>query len=122
MLFVMTVGTGAMCFALFGGGTNGGMVVVAILFGFFSGAFVGLMSPAIMSLARNFTEIGMRVGFGMLIMSGAALSFGPIAGALLDKYGFVAPIIFSGVSVMIGSAIMAVAIFDARKAKGTWRV
>ncbi|KAL7423460.1 hypothetical protein Q5752_001040 [Cryptotrichosporon argae] len=113
---------GAMCFAVLGAGTPGGLVVVAILFGFFSGAYVSLMSPSLIAFARGFHEIGIRIGLAMLCASLFALSGTPICGALLDRYGFVAPTVFSGVTVLAGSALLATATLLQRRAKGTWKV
>ncbi|EIW68513.1 hypothetical protein TREMEDRAFT_32024 [Tremella mesenterica DSM 1558] len=120
--FIMSVCSGIIIWAMFGAGTNGGLIVVTILYGFFSGAYVSMMSPALISLAHNFGEIGMRMGMGMLVMSFAALSGTPITGALLDRYGFYAPIIWSGVCVLVGSALTAASIYFQIRVKGTWKV
>ncbi|KAF4576230.1 hypothetical protein EYR36_001175 [Pleurotus pulmonarius] len=39
-----------------------GTIIFAIMFGFFSGAYIGLLAPMISSLARNDAEIGARMG------------------------------------------------------------
>ena len=49
-------------------------IVLAILYGFFSGAYVSLSSPALISLANSHTEIGARIGMGFLVTSFAALT------------------------------------------------
>ncbi|WRT66384.1 uncharacterized protein IL334_003339 [Kwoniella shivajii] len=114
--------TGVLVFAIFGAGSPGGLIVVAILYGFFSGAYVSLMTPAAMTFAKGFNELGSRVGWGMLVMSLAALSGSPIQGALLDRYGFYAPTIWSGVCVLMGSALLAVATRMHARDKRTWKV
>lgn len=75
-----------------------------------------------MSLAKSQDEIGTRVGMGFLVMSFAALTGTPITDALLDRYGFAAPIAFSGVVVLAGAAIFGTVMWMKRKEQGTWKV
>ena len=122
MLAFMCWGAGILCFSVFGAGSPGGLIAVAIVFGFFSGGYVSLLSPAVISLVTNFNEIGIRLGFVFLITSVAALTGTPITGALLGRYGYYAPIIWSGVSVCLGSACITVAASLQSRIKGTWKV
>ena len=121
-LTVMSFGAGAIVFALFGANTPGGLIVVAIFYGFFSGAFVSLISPAIIALADDLSEIGIRLGMGFLVVSLAALTGSPITGALLDSHGFYAPVVWSGVCVLSGSALVGGSTFFQSRVKGTWKV
>jgi MCP family monocarboxylic acid transporter-like MFS transporter 10 len=97
-------------------------VTFAILYGFFSGGYVSLISPVFVSMANNVSEIGrvalvsppllhpdlnpppiprdrIRMGMAFVCVGLAALAGSPIAGALLVRTpNFVAPIIFSGTS------------------------
>lgn len=59
------------------------MIVFAAIFGFFSGAFIGL-APILIAQISKIHEIGIRSGAIFFIISIAALTGGPIAGALLD--------------------------------------
>lgn len=122
LMFIMCTCSGLLVFAMFGVGTPAGLIVVSLLYGLFSGGFVSLMSPALISLAKDHNEIGIRLGMGMLVMAFAGLTGTPITGVLLDKYGRAAPIIFSGVSVLLGSAIILFAARTRAKEKGTWKV
>lgn len=119
---IMCYCAGILCFCVFGATSPGGLIAVAILFGFFSGGYVSLIGPVLISLAKNPSEIGMRIGFGFLVSSFAALTGTPITGALLDRFGFYAPIIWSGVFVLVGSVFFTLAGLRQRKAKGTWRI
>ena len=122
LLIVMCAGTGVMCFAVFGAGSAGGLIAVAILFGFFQGAYASLVSPAVMATAKNGNEIGTRVGYTFMITSFAALTGTPITGALLKKYGFYAPIVWSGVTVCMGTFFLVIArLYQSRK-RNTWKV
>ena len=122
MIAFMCWGAGTMCFTVFGAATPGGLIAVAIVFGFFSGGYASLLTPALISLCSKFTEIGIRLGLSFLVMSVAALTGTPITGELLARYGFYAPIIFSGISICLGSALMTVTIVLQRRVKGTWKV
>ncbi len=121
-LAFMCWGSGIMAFAVFGAGTSGGLIAVAIIFGFFSGGYVSLLSPAIIGLSNNFGEIGIRLGMAFLVTSIAALTGTPITGALLVKYGFYAPITWSGVSICAGAVSITMARVLRAREKGTWKV
>jgi MFS family permease len=118
----MCWGAGIMIFAIFGAGTPGGLIAISIIFGFFSGGYVSLLSPALISLANNYTEIGIRLGMAFLVTSFAALTGTPITGELLTRYGFYAPIVFSGVSVCIGATCITGARFLQASVKHSWKV
>ena len=121
-LVFMCSGAGIMVFAMFGAGTPGGLIAVAIIYGFFSGGYNSLFAPALLSLTEDFSEIGMRLGMAFLVVSLAVLTGTPINGALLARFGFYAPIIYSGVFVCTGAGAMTVTLVLQRRAKGTWKV
>lgn len=118
----MCVCTGVLCFSVFGATSSAGLIIVAILFGFFSGAYVSLLAPVLASFAKNFNEIGIRLGLAFVVISLAALSGTPICGQLLEKYGFGAPIGFSGATVLLGSVFLMASRVLQSKEKGTGRV
>ena len=122
LMIVGSAAAGVIIFGIFGAGTPGGLIAISILYGFFSGAYVSLLSPALISFAQNHSEIGLRLGLGFLCASLSALTGTPIIGALLDKYGFFAPIVWSGVTVLSGCALLTWADLLQRKRKGTWKV
>lgn len=118
----MCWGAGVLCFSVFGAATPGGLITVAIMFGYFSGGYPALMSPALISFSEELSEVGIRLGLAFLVASVSFLTGTPICGELLSRYGFFAPITFSGVSLCLGAACMTVtAVLQSRK-KGTWRV
>jgi len=107
VLIFMTFGTGVLVFALFGVTTVAGVVVFAILYGFFSGAVLSLFSPAIASLSRDVSEIGVRMGLAYFVTSFSYLTGPPIAGALLNNgTHWFKPIIFSGTIMLVGVPIL----------------
>ena len=72
--------------------------VIAVLYGFFSGAVIALMSPLGPSISNGPHEIGMRLGVLFLFVGPAGLLSGPIAGWLLgNTYRWDRAIYFSAV-------------------------
>jgi MFS family permease len=61
----------------------GGMVVVALFFGFFSGIFIGLPPVIFVVLTKDKTKIGTRIGMGFAIVAFGVLAGGPGGGAIL---------------------------------------
>ncbi|KAL4247928.1 Proton-linked Monocarboxylate Transporter [Abortiporus biennis] len=80
------------------------IVMYAVLFGFFSGAFNALIAPCVAQIS-DVREIGMRIGLLYTIVSFPPLASGPAAGALLNlQHGsYTGMIILSGTSLIIGS-------------------
>ncbi|CAE6412108.1 unnamed protein product [Rhizoctonia solani] len=112
--------SGALIFAMFGIKSTGALIVFSILYGFFSGAYVSLISPMIISLANGFHEIGIRLGLAFAIVGFAALTGTPIAGALLTReLIWWRPIVFSAIVVLGGSMMLCVARGIQAKRKGT---
>ncbi|OJD18324.1 hypothetical protein AJ78_01637 [Emergomyces pasteurianus Ep9510] len=90
--------------------SNAAILVFAGLFGFCSGAIVSGLVVCLSTCTDNPKNIGTYMGMGMGLASIAALIGPPINGALLTEYhGFLQVSIFSGVMVLVGSAVAVVA-------------
>ncbi|KAJ4172013.1 hypothetical protein NW754_007611 [Fusarium falciforme] len=78
----------------------------AIMFGFASGAFIGLSGALPISVSPP-AEIGYRLGVLLLAISIPALTMAPIGGAILQNStnGWLGVKIFGGVMCLAGSAI-----------------
>ncbi|GAA5826550.1 hypothetical protein JCM3770_007373 [Rhodotorula araucariae] len=100
------------------------LILNAVLFGFFGGAFIALLSPVIVSLSNDLSEIGLRQGIAFFIIAGSSLAGNPIAGRLLanNLNDFTHPITFAGTMILAGSVPIAVGRCVRAKEKGTWRV
>ncbi|WWC90946.1 uncharacterized protein L201_005884 [Kwoniella dendrophila CBS 6074] len=123
LLTIMCLLSSAMCFAFFGAAkSTAGLIVVAILYGAASGAFISLMSPAILSTAKSQNEVGTRMGISMLFLGLAALTGSPLGAAILDDRGYGASIAWSGSMGVVGVALFAVATILTSRAKGQWKV
>lgn len=79
----------------------------AIMFGFVSGAFIGL-SGALPVSVSPVPEIGYRLGIVFLAMSIPALTMAPIGGAILQgsANGWLNVKIFGGIMCIGGSALV----------------
>ncbi|OOF89864.1 hypothetical protein ASPCADRAFT_212429 [Aspergillus carbonarius ITEM 5010] len=84
-----------------------GMIVFAILFGFFSGAVVGLFTATIAVTAPRPNVIGSYMGMALGVLSLASLTGTPITGAMINSYGdFEAAFVFAGVCALLGSGVV----------------
>lgn len=86
--------------------TDAAIVAFAVLFGFFSGAFVSLITPLILAISP-FQELGFRTGMIMFATALAGLTTNPINGAIIDGAGGWNGLkIFSGVFCLLGSTLV----------------
>ncbi|GAA5887414.1 hypothetical protein JCM5296_007132 [Sporobolomyces johnsonii] len=115
---------GIVLFCMYAMTSSGAIIVFAILYGFFSGGFISLVSPVIVSISNDLSEIGLRQGIAFLIVAGAAVGGNPICGRLLSEHSsdFKAPIMFAASMVCAGAVVTAVGRFLWAKEKGTWKV
>ncbi|EJU01044.1 MFS general substrate transporter [Dacryopinax primogenitus] len=112
VLIPCSVVTGAIVFAVLGIKNVGGLVIVCILYGFWSGAYVSLVGPMYASMADSLSEIGLRMGLAFAFLGFSALIGTPIDGALLGDgpdYTWWKAILFSGVTMLSGCALLVVA-------------
>ncbi|KAB8072491.1 hypothetical protein BDV29DRAFT_202313 [Aspergillus leporis] len=98
---------------IFCGGLRG-MVVIALLYGFFSGAFVSLPPTCFVRLSPDRSLIGTRMGMGYAVMAVDNLIGTPSAGSILQDRGFNAMWIFSAVISIAGGLTMMIS----RKVQG----
>lgn len=90
-----------------------GTMTFTVLYGFTSGAFVSLMTPALVQLCDGkIGDLGIMLGTFMAINSFACLTGLPIQGALIQETGgFLGLIIFSGVCLLAGSVFLTASLF-----------
>ncbi|GAA5821547.1 hypothetical protein JCM10212_004418, partial [Sporobolomyces blumeae] len=104
--------------------TVAGIYTFAAVYGFLSGGFISLVSPAIISISDDINEIGLRQGVAFLIVAGGAVGGNPVCGKLLEvaSNDFVAPIMFAAAMALIGGIVTTAGRFLRAREKGTWRV
>ncbi|KAF9018133.1 MFS general substrate transporter [Hymenopellis radicata] len=102
--------SGAIMWALLGVHSVAGVTLFAVFYGFVSGAFLTLASPAIASFSTSPTlsDIGLRIGISCFFIGLALLTGSPIAGALLSppQYLWWRPLTFGCVVLVSGSAFI----------------
>ncbi|THU89177.1 MFS general substrate transporter [Dendrothele bispora CBS 962.96] len=102
---------GALAIAFIGMHNAAGMVVIAIIYGFASGAYVSLLGAMLAGLSPNLQEMGSRMGTCFACGGFATFIGPPIMGALLGttNYKWLRPSLFSGCCVLVGVVFMIIA-------------
>lgn len=113
-----TIICGALMFALIDLSNLGGVITVALLYGFFSGAFVSLPPTCFVKLSPDRSLIGTRMGMGYAVMMIGNLIGSPVAGAILQQRGFNSMWIFAGVMSIAGGLGMLLS----RNFQGGWKI
>ncbi|KAH8896776.1 MFS general substrate transporter [Thozetella sp. PMI_491] len=81
-------------------------IAFAVLFGFFSGAYVSLIG-ALVAQISPLPEIGIRTGLLFFMCAAPGLVTSPIAGALLANSGNWADLkVFAGVFILVGTTVI----------------
>jgi MCP family monocarboxylic acid transporter-like MFS transporter 10 len=89
----------------------GGLVVFTLFFGFFSGAFVSLITPCLVEVAGGHThDLGAMLGTYFAIVAIASLTGLPIQGAISAGHNLIGLIVFSGVTILAGSAKLGISL------------
>ncbi|KAJ1330812.1 MFS transporter MCT family aspergillic acid transporter [Microdochium nivale] len=85
--------------------TEGMMIAFAVLFGFFSGAYVSLVGALVAAISPP-REIGFRTGLVFVFCAVPGLVTNPIAGAMLSGSGgsFTGMKVYAGVMILAGTA------------------
>lgn len=95
----------------------GNIIVFCIFYGFFSGTFVSITAPALVKLSPDLTLVGTHMGMSFSFSAVGLLIGNPVAGVLLDRYGWTGPAVFCGIA-NITAAFFVVA---ARITKTGWK-
>jgi len=104
-----TLITGVTIWSIFGVHNAASAIIVSLLYGFFSGAWLALTVTSLGSLAKLTNEVGMRVGLALALSSFGSMGAAPIQGALLTAgFQWSRPIAFSASLVCGGTCIFAI--------------
>ncbi|PNS18664.1 hypothetical protein CAC42_5203 [Sphaceloma murrayae] len=85
ILFPGALVCGVLIFCLIGVTTQGGIIAIAALFGFFSGVLIALPPVCIAILTKDKSRIGTRIGMAFGVLGFAVLIGGPGGGAILGN-------------------------------------
>ncbi|KAL4892315.1 major facilitator superfamily domain-containing protein [Aspergillus ambiguus] len=112
-----TIICGGLMFALINLSSLAGIIIIALFYGFFSGAFVSLPPTCFVKLSPDRGLIGTRMGMGYAVMAIGNLIGTPSAGSILGDRGFNAMWVFGGVMSIAGG----VAMMMSRNVQGQWK-
>ncbi|KIW20131.1 hypothetical protein PV08_00706 [Exophiala spinifera] len=94
-------------------------VAFAVLYGFFSGGFIGLIPVTLVSLTPDLRTLGTRTGQAFFVGSFGILIGNPVSGAILNNTGsWIAVKCFAGAAVSITAVLLVVA----RAVKVGWKL
>ena len=111
--------TGILAFCWIGIHSRSGIIAFAVLYGFFSGGFVSLPPPALVTLTPDMRTLGTRMGQSFGVASIALLIGSPISGAILKAEGnWLGFQLWSGITICIGGVLL----FMARIYKIGWKL
>lgn len=85
MLFPGAVICGALTFAMIGVKNLAGIVVITLLYGFFSGVFIALPPVCFVRLTKDKSKVGTRMGMGFAFVGFGVLAGGPGGGRILGN-------------------------------------
>lgn len=117
MLTPCTAIAGVLCLCWIGIHNAPGLIVFAVLYGFFSGTFLSLPQLAVAVLTKDMRMLGTRTGTCFATACFGVLVGTPICGAILSRTGQ-----FVGLQIFGGCCILAAAAFVgfARVAEAGW--
>jgi MFS family permease len=85
------------------------LIILALLFGFFSGAFIALPGVALVLLTKDRSRVGTRIGMSLAFSGLGALAGGPGGGSVLQDYGkglnFTALWVYGGVASAVAGTL-----------------
>ncbi|KAI8629777.1 MFS general substrate transporter [Xylariaceae sp. FL1651] len=122
MLIVTTFGAAVLAYGWLGVHDLAGVIVFALLYGFFNGGLTSLPQSAIIGLTPDLSRVGTRLGMVFVMVGISVLIGNPIAGAILgDSFG-VGPwrglIAFSATTLLVGFVFFLLSqVFHARRKK-----
>ncbi|KAJ7458518.1 MFS general substrate transporter [Mycena latifolia] len=115
--------TGGMIWAMLSIQDGASLVIISIVYGAFSGAWLSMGFACFASLARGPEEVGARSGIAMALVSVGVLISSPIQGALLsDKLNWINPVGFSGSLMFAGGLCFFITRAMKSKGNSTWRL
>lgn len=85
----------------------GGLIVIVLLFGFFSGIFIALPPVLFVALTKDKSKVGTRIGMGFAFIGLGVLAGGPGGGAVLGEDNWNSTWIYAGVMPIASGCIFA---------------
>ncbi|TFK51871.1 MFS general substrate transporter [Heliocybe sulcata] len=117
--------TSILIFVLLAVKSAAGMIVYALVFGFFSGSYVSVIPAGTASLTTDMATIGIRIGMSFFMVGFAGLFGTPVVGAIIAHQGgstYWGATTFSGLVCFIGVGFLVWARQRQARKTGSWRV
>ena len=108
--FVLCCGITAFCWTSIS--SIGQIIVFCLFYGFFSGTFVAIAGPSIATLSTDMSLVGTHMGMSFGFCSLGLLIGNPVAGVLLDGYGWIGPAMFCGATNLLAGICVIAARFN----------
>ncbi|KAN0076916.1 Major facilitator superfamily domain containing protein [Tylopilus felleus] len=109
LMIISTAMCGILIFGMMGLSSVPSVVALGMIYGYFAGNYIALLSPLIALLTNDISELGARMGIALAVLSFGSLIGGPLSGALLtSEYKWWRPSLFSGLIALIGSSLLVV--------------
>ncbi|KAJ7320875.1 MFS general substrate transporter [Mycena albidolilacea] len=106
---ICSVCCGAIIWAMLSIRNGASLIIISLLYGAFSGAWLSLAFACFASLARTPEEVGARTGIALALVSIGVLVSAPIQGALLrDTFVWINAVAFATTMMFAGTACTAV--------------
>lgn len=109
MLIVCTSAAAVMAYCWIAIHNTPGIIVFCVIYGFFSGTFVSLQPTAIVTLSPSLSIFGTRMGMSTCFSGLGILVGNPVAGAIVGRGSYLGMMLFTAVSLAIGSSFAVVA-------------
>ncbi|MCJ1476315.1 hypothetical protein MMC13_004981 [Lambiella insularis] len=124
MLVPCTLFSGILCLCWIAIKDVSGIVVLCVLYGFFSGAFVSLIPAVVAKLTPDMAVVGTWMGMSLAIGALGLLIGNPIGGALVnvEQAVFYRAQAFCGASIVLGSVLIFMARMIRAREQQSWRV
>ncbi|KAG1843891.1 major facilitator superfamily domain-containing protein [Suillus subluteus] len=104
LTIVSSISCGVLILGMIGLSSLASVVVLGVLYGYFSGLNIAMMAPLIATLTPDLSELGARMGICVFILGFGGLIGTPISGALLtSSYTWWIPGLFSGIVSLAGA-------------------
>ncbi|CAN6623026.1 probable transporter Mch2p [Trichomonascus vanleenenianus] len=108
VMILSTMAAGVLAFAWIGIKDSAGVIVFAVLYGFFSGTNVAVTPPCIASMTKDMSLIGTRLGMCFFVAGFGLLIGSPVAGALVKRMdgGYLGAQLFSGLAIAVATGFL----------------
>lgn len=104
LTIMASISCGALILGMIGLSSLASVVVLGVLYGYFSGLNTAMAAPLVATLTPDLSELGARMGICLFTLGFGGLIGTPISGALLtSSYTWWIPTLFSGIVSLAGS-------------------